>query len=260
VIGQGASGITYVLPSHALSPNSNRRDKDEVGAGGSSSSSSSSSDKNGGDWVVKIGSGPVAAHALRNEALLLRRLATRGVREGVEEVVGLVSCDGGEWTNDDPDTSNSSTSSSSSRKAKKKGTEEKVVLAMRPYWSEAEQVDRVDGAAQVRALIRLLLGRVAAQGGVVLTDVQVLASTSKDMKSDFLLIDLTEGQALDEGADVATPTGVAALRAYVGEVATLIVPSVENHSAALQEVEDMGAPALLELLKSLFPLARGEGE
>eukprot|EP00624_Nannochloropsis_granulata_P005963 evm.model.NODE_42474_length_25988_cov_58.047985.5 len=194
----------------------------------------------------------------------------RGVTEGVEEVVGLVACDGGEGANGDPDassssttsttsttTSSTSTSSTSTSGAKAKGTEETVVLAMRPYWSEAEQVDRVDGAAQVRALIRLLVGRVAVQGGVVLTDVQVLTSTAKGMKSDFMLIDLTEGRALEEGEDSAAATGNAALRAYVGEVATLIVPSVENHSAALQEAEGMGSLAVLEMVQSLFPLARG---
>ena len=161
-------------------------------------------------------------------------------------MVGLVTCD------DDQGTSRSSSSSS---KVKGKGEEETVVLAMRPYWPEAEQVDRVDGAAQVRALMRLLVGRVAVQGGVVLTDVQVLASTEEGEgggeKPNFLLIDLTEGRALQEGW-----AGVADLRAYVGEVATLIVPSVENHTAALREAEGMGSPAVLEMVRGLFPLGR----
>jgi hypothetical protein len=253
VIGQGASGITYILPSRAHTSTTNSNDnKDGVDLPPSSpnaelgTASSSRSKNNGGDWVVKIGRGPAAAQALRNEASLLQRLAARGLREGVEEVVGLVTCD------DDQGTSRSSSSSS---KVKGKGEEERVVLAMRPYWPEAEQVDRVDGAAQVRALMRLLVGRVAVQGGVVLTDVQVLASTEEGEgggeKPNFLLIDLTEGRALQEGW-----AGVADLRAYVGEVATLIVPSVENHTAALREAEGMGSPAVLEMVRGLFPLGR----
>jgi len=193
---------------------------------------------------------------VRNEASLLQRLAARGVREGVEEVVGLVTCEGAE---ESEGKSRSSSSSSSSSNGKVKEEEERVVLAMRPYWPEAEQVDRVDGVAEVRALMRLLVGRVAVQGGVVLTDVQVLASTEMEgegmgEKPNFLLIDLTEGRALQEGG-----AGVADMRAYVGEVSTLIVPSLENHTAALQEAEGMGSPAVLEMVRGFFPLARGGG-
>ncbi len=201
VIGQGASGIAYAVEEN--------QDQDPP-------------------LVVKVGKGPAALQALANEAKLLRRLADRGVTDGVEHVVGLETCPGQK--------------------------DQTTVLALTPYWPNAEQIDRADGPAQVRALVRLLLKDVAVRGGVVLTDVQVLSEGG-----DLLLIDLTEGRALELDGDGRDMDGEnkAALQAYMSEVVTLIAPSVVNHRAALQEVNGMGF--VEEVMAGLLPLARGDG-
>jgi hypothetical protein len=264
VIGQGASGITYVLPADSF-------DSDITLPG-------LDMQELGNNKDVDVGTGDAAVKALRNEDSLLQRLADRGVRKGVEQLVGFAECEisgDGEplharYEDDAGKDSGESSILHPGRQARGMPgkVEQRAVLAMQPYWPQAEQADRIQGTEGVRELVRLLIRDVAVQGGFVVSDIQVLESgVGEEPAADgnhgtFLLIDLTEGMVLVENIEESpgenSPVTNAALRSFLGEVASLVAYTAEAHTAAVQESKTWGMPVLCELVREAFPMAAEE--